>query len=182
MNNYTGSPDAIAATHCLICNRPLRDAESVEFSIGPDCRKRIGITMEMKGRAEANDVIRKAAVQAHREDWTGLSQSVARLSALGFHEVVNAVLRRFPTSVVSVRIVLSNDTLSVMTPYEAEAIQSWRELGAAWDKSTKSRIVCLGPDGDERKRMLYDLLKKYFNGCMAVGPKGLFRIGCVAQH
>lgn len=40
---YEAAPSTrLLATHCAICNRPLRDAESVERGIGPDCAERYG--------------------------------------------------------------------------------------------------------------------------------------------
>lgn len=40
---YENAPSTrLLATHCACCNRPLRDAESVERGIGPDCAERHG--------------------------------------------------------------------------------------------------------------------------------------------
>lgn len=41
--NYTDAPACkLLATHCACCGRPLLDAKSVEFGIGPDCRQNYG--------------------------------------------------------------------------------------------------------------------------------------------
>lgn len=41
--NYANTPACrLLATHCACCGRPLLDAKSVEFGIGPDCRVRYG--------------------------------------------------------------------------------------------------------------------------------------------
>lgn len=42
-NGYENSPACrMLATHCACCGRPLVDADSVEFGIGPVCRERYG--------------------------------------------------------------------------------------------------------------------------------------------
>ncbi len=46
-----GYEDAVStkllATHCCMCNRPLRDARSVEFGIGPICEAKFGTSAEV---------------------------------------------------------------------------------------------------------------------------------------
>lgn len=50
--SYENAPSTqMLATHCAICARPLRDAESVETGIGPDCRAKHGIG-EARGPAD----------------------------------------------------------------------------------------------------------------------------------
>jgi hypothetical protein len=40
--SYVNAPSTkMLATHCAICSRPLRDAQSVEVGIGPICRERV---------------------------------------------------------------------------------------------------------------------------------------------
>ena len=47
MATYESAPSTILlATHCACCNRPLRDAVSVEAGMGPDCRDKHGYNEE----------------------------------------------------------------------------------------------------------------------------------------
>lgn len=61
--NYENAPSThLLATNCLACNRPLRDAASVEAGIGPVCRKKYGYgQIDEATRVEANVLIHEAA-------------------------------------------------------------------------------------------------------------------------
>lgn len=48
--SYENAPATkMLATHCCACNRPLVDAKSVEYGIGPECRKRHGHGVQTAG-------------------------------------------------------------------------------------------------------------------------------------
>ena len=72
--SYLNDPNThILATHCVMCNLPLRDAESVEMGMGPVCRKKhvnrqLGSVSE-ENRKAANKAIHRAGVaaKAHRD-------------------------------------------------------------------------------------------------------------------
>ena len=61
--NYENAPStALLATNCLACNRPLRDAASVEAGIGPICREKYGYdSIAEDVRIKANALIHEAA-------------------------------------------------------------------------------------------------------------------------
>ena len=119
MTTYLDDPaTALLATDCAQCNRPLRDAVSVEAGIGPDCRKRHGYG-QAQGEADwtavesvlaahpdlaavlaahrgdahrlANVLVHRAAC-AHRDERAPHAQAVG---ALGF-TVLAAALARAP--------------------------------------------------------------------------------------
>lgn len=69
--SYTDAPaTGLLATHCICCGRPLLDAKSVEANIGPDCREKYGLDVELPtgARAKANKLIHEAATIACHED------------------------------------------------------------------------------------------------------------------
>lgn len=59
----------LLATSCCICGRPLRDAASVEYGIGPDCRRNYGFADgREENREEANRLIHEASLDGTRPD------------------------------------------------------------------------------------------------------------------
>lgn len=64
---YTNAPACeMLATHCVVCGRPLVDAESVECGVGPDCRANSGLETGIADatRTAANRLTHEAAVAA----------------------------------------------------------------------------------------------------------------------
>lgn len=62
---------------------------------------------------------------------------------------------------------------SVTTPYRAEAVNAWRRIpGRQWDAKGKSNRVPY-----REARALHALLREFFDGCDAMGPKGFFVVG-----
>lgn len=61
MSHYTDAPACrILAIRCCVCNTPLLDSVSMQFGIGPDCRKRLrgkGQGHSEEARVEANKIV-----------------------------------------------------------------------------------------------------------------------------
>lgn len=98
--SYENAPaTTLLATNCACCGRALVDAKSVEAGIGPDCREKYGVDVDVTeaAREEANRIIFQLARG-------GLSRKDAqpmfdRLNALGFVVLAERVARRFRATV-----------------------------------------------------------------------------------
>ena len=162
MTTYLDDPaTALLATDCAVCNRPLRDAVSVEAGSGPDCRKRHGYG-QAQGEADwtavesvlaahsdlaavlaahrgdahrlANVLVHRAAC-AHRDERAPHVQAVG---ALGF-TVLAAALARGAGEVVEVEPY--DGRLAVKTPFNEtfNALVSSLRIGARWDREAPGR-------------------------------------------
>jgi hypothetical protein len=100
MSTYENAPATkLLATHCACCGRALVDAVSVETGIGPECRKRFVVRLDVTQAAhdEANQIVFALAR-------SGLSRAAAqpmfdRLHALGFVVLAERVAKRFRAKV-----------------------------------------------------------------------------------
>jgi hypothetical protein len=186
----------LLATHCAACSRPLRDADSVEAGIGPDCRAKYGYgsaqgvadwgtaralaaklgpedrttVSENDGDAKkiANVFVQRAAV-APRESRGGYVEVIA---ALGYRTLA-AKLADAAGEVIEIKRKAS--TYSVITPYRPEFVDGLKaaRVGARWDPSAKAWEV----PADERARAgLWRLVKTYFPGAFLSSDRGLTRI------
>lgn len=174
--SYLNAPQTeLLATHCAACGRPLVDAVSVETGMGPDCRARllIGVEVDEVAREEANKLVHGIATNRVGVD---ILEPLARLRALGFEKLANRIQKRVKVRpVVVIEEYGSNNELSCKTPYKPEAVAQWRRV-RGW---RYSRL----PDGSKRniipmssKREVWDLLRRHYKNEVATGPKGLLVI------
>lgn len=188
----------LLATHCAICARPLLDAISVELGIGPDCRKKymgkaIGATEA--ARIEANQLVYKLALQISvnqhgivptealqagyaiggrkaigemlMADTEGASM-LARIRELGFEKLADKLV----SAHILVTITAVGTSLSVAAPYNEDATGAWRAIpGRKWNPNTKTNDIPA-----TQGQALYALLRRYYAGKAAIGPKGPFMI------
>ena len=92
----------LLATHCIICNRSLRDAESVELGIGPVCRDKYGFNAKLAPakRKKANALIHEAAVVQAKD--AGRVVAIAdELDKLSLSVIADKIRDRF----IEIRIV-----------------------------------------------------------------------------
>jgi hypothetical protein len=170
-SNYENAPATlILATNCAACGRPLVDAASVEAGLGPDCRKKYGA-------AEIDDDARKAAnVIVHRiaVEQTGKSvlEGVAELRALGCDKLADRITKRVrPVEIVD----LNNGRAFVLRArhedFDGFLAAVKRIRGRRWDGGLKGNTFPAAS-----KRAVFELLKVWFPGVTAIGPKGVFVI------
>lgn len=202
MTTYLDDPaTALLATDCAVCNRPLRDAVSVEAGIGPDCRKRHGYG-QAQGEADwtavesvlaahpdlaavlaahrgdahrlANVLVHRAAC-AHRDERAPHAQAVG---ALGF-TVLAAALARGAGEVVEVEPY--DGRLAVKTPFNEtfNALVRSLRIGARWDREAPGRRrsgAWVVPADLPARRALLGALRQAFSGALLVSPKGVTQL------
>lgn len=87
---YENSASAkLVASHCVVCNRPLVDAASVETGMGPECRTRYGYNENVpsENRREANVIIHEIATDQRRDE--DFCEAIRRLAELGFERIAD---------------------------------------------------------------------------------------------
>lgn len=177
MNTYENAPATkMLATNCVCCGRPLVDAISVEMGIGPECRKENDGGIAPATRDEANKIVHDAAVAAGLGRIAEVLAAADKVEALGLAVLAGKMRRRFKSAehLAEIEIVEVNGMYRVVTPYRRKEskdfVAAWRAIpGRRWDNGanvvpTASRLA------------LYGLLKRFFGGRYAKGPKGVFRI------
>jgi hypothetical protein len=155
------------ATHCCACGKSLVDAVSVEAGMGPDCRKKYlnNVEVDAAVRGEANAIVYRIAVLQAGEEVLGLTNV---LREMGFAVLANRIGERL----ASITIEEDGEVIAVYTPYDPNLVAAMRAVpGRRWVKEKKVNAFPL-----TSKRAVWALLKKFFPGKIATGPKGLFTI------
>lgn len=200
MTSYENAPSTtLLATHCALCGRPLRDADSVERGVGPDCADKHGYA-SAQGEADwdkvddllaggqrsqdlfevvaprygdshkaANAIVHHAALVPR----TARKLHVDLLAALGYHRLAVA-LEAAAGDVVRVSV-LEGGLLAVKAPYNpafGSAIKAAR-IGARWNPTDKEWVV---PADQKAKVGLYAVLRVAYAGALLEGPKGPVRL------
>lgn len=160
--SYESAPSTqMLATHCCACGRPLRDAQSVEYGIGPICAEKYGFLVEMPedARAVANKIIHRASCERRLRDADRdalISLGFKRL-ALRLAEVLEGAQR------VSVR--REGESYVISTPYHDMALVDWRNLRkryrGRWDRERKVNVI---PATSEARRQIWGLITLHFAG------------------
>jgi hypothetical protein len=141
---------------------------SVETGIGPECRKRHGYSVKgaaEEARAEVNKLVHFIAC---RQDGIDVARAAERIRELGFAKLADRILDR----VVAIRITAFGDVFHVATPFRDDAVCGWRTIpGRRFDRDLKINVVPLAS-----RAALWSLLRVYFKGALATGPRGPFVI------
>lgn len=189
------------ATHCCVCGLPLVDATSVEFGIGPVCRRKYNyedayaispdtgaevslflaeqnfphdVALGVDAAVEADDS-RKAANKlvyyASAEQGEAAILAAHALRLLGY----TALADRIQDRLLAVSLKRTPEGMvAVTTPYNPAFIGALRVkfVGQKWDRENK---VWLLPDTQEAFDHLSNALAVYA-GQWAVGPNGPFKV------
>ena len=177
MSDYTDSPACkMLNVRCVICGRLLVDAISIEAGLGPECRKENdgGIGSEVRG--EANKIVHQAALAAGLGRISEVLEAANKVESMGLVVLAGKMRRRFKNAErqADIEIVESNGYYKVVTPYRRKDskafINAWRKVpGRRWENGANVVPV-------ESKTALWAVLRDFFGGNYAKGPKGIFKI------
>lgn len=191
--SYENAPSTrLIATSCACCGRPLRDADSVEAGVGPDCRKRYGYdlaqgpadfaaacaALELAGddpdltrlldrddaHSSANRLAHAFAVHGDGRRHAAIASACV---ALGYAQLG----AKLSDVAAEVRVEQVDGGFAVMAPYVEGAGSRWYRAGGRWDKAGK-----VWRFGQASRRALWSLLGELYPGRVAAGPRGLFII------
>ena len=173
--SYENAPATkMVATHCACCDLPLVDAKSVECGVGPVCRKKHGFDLDCteEARKAANKLVYEIAVL---REGPVVVENLKKLFALGFAQLVLAILKR----VATVKVSVTDDAhphgagrLAVVTPYSEAIVAAFRAIqGRRWDKEHK-----LNTFPAQARPALWAAFQKHFAGATGVGPSGPFLV------
>ena len=178
MNAYENAPATkMLAVNCAICGRPLVDAISIQQGLGPECRKEYdgGISQEI--RLEANKLVHAAACAAGIGRISEVMAAAEQVEALGMAVLAGKIRRRFKNAERNADIEieeLPSGEYRVVTPYRRKDskafVEAWRGVpGRRWVNG--ANVVPMAS-----KKALWTVLREFFGGRYAKGPKGVFRI------
>lgn len=203
MTTYLDDPaTALLATDCAACNRPLRDAVSVEAGIGPDCRKKHGygqaqgdadwsaVDEALAGTpdlaaaiaAHRGDAHRAANVLVHRAACAARDERAPHVKAVAALEFVKlaAALARGAGDVVEVQP-FEDGLLAVRAPFNAtfnEVLRGLR-IGARWNREAPGNRrpgAWVVPSDMPAKKALLRALRQTFAGAMLVSQHGVTQL------
>jgi hypothetical protein len=178
MNRYENAlATKLLATNCVCCGRALVDATSVELGIGPECRSGFNFDLTDENRKIANKLVFDASLAASHGLIEVVRANAAKIREMGFGELAEKMENRFVKAEVKADITITpieGGKLKVVTPYrrkDSEAfIEAWRKVpGRRWVNGANEVPV-------ESKKQLWTLLREFFPGRYAKGPKGVFKI------
>lgn len=186
------------ATHCCACGRTLKDATSIEFGIGPVCRKKYqyedaypvdeGMKLQLAvfltdsaipaglagriGEACLDDNSRRAAnllvYAASTEGAQASIEAAHALRLLGYETLAIRMQQRL----AKIHISVEYNHLIVQTPFNPAFLVAMRNIPhRKWDFVRKVNVV-----PSQYKTALFQALLNCFQGQLGVGPKGPFII------
>lgn len=191
----------ILATHCCVCSMGLLDAKSVEFGMGPTCRKRYGnpqieTTEEMLrvaiGHMAASGLPAQVLTEAvrHKHDARKVCNLLVRwasahytdkkvvlsctpiIRALGYLHLAD----RLEDDRTSHKVKTVGGVIEVTTPYEPIIVSAFRQVqGGCPVRDGKGRFRCWTFPVAQRPTVLA-ILGTYYGGQEAVGDEGVFVI------
>lgn len=180
MSSYEAAPStALVATHCCICGRPLRDAESLAAGIGPDCAENNGYYREALDpdvRREVNQIVHRLAVIQRCPEAVPL---LARLRALGFGEIADRIDARMIEFVAYAITHDEADDVLVVNPtvrLERAAFDAYvKDLRAIGSRSQKVDDTWRTTLPNDRRSItnLARVLAKHLPGRVVRTPRGL---------
>jgi hypothetical protein len=161
--SYEDAPQTkMLATHCCVCGRPLVDAKSVELGIGPEC----------------GQLVHAASVYTSQGRLDKVRECATAIGAIGLVGLAEILEDRCNDAVAKAKIEIgeADGRLWVSTPFKRsrkeEFTKAWRAIpGRRWDAAHECNVV----PADQRPAVLA-LLKEFFPGEYAVGPKGPFMV------
>ena len=183
MGYETAPATQMLATNCLICDRPLVDAASVEFGVGPVCRRKHGFDDDVPNREEANAAVYAAACAAQQGDVPTVLSLADTIEEYGLTTLATKVRERF----IHIRLVEDEDGwVQVFTPYNADFVSALhrnvprdgkRKVTDPEKRNNRGlpRFKCWEISRDHSRGLLAALSQAYA-GDYAVGPKGVFTI------
>jgi hypothetical protein len=179
--SYEDAPQTkMLATHCCVCGRPLVDAKSVELGIGPECGQFLhGVSDITEGQRElGNQLVHAASVYTSQGRLDKVRECATAIGAIGLVGLAEILEDRCNDAVAKAKIEIgeADGRLWVSTPFKRsrkeEFTKAWRAIpGRRWDAAHECNVV----PADQRPAVLA-LLKEFFPGEYAVGPKGPFMV------
>ena len=180
MNDYENAvATKMLASHCGICGKALVDALSVERGVGPECYSHLEcdtVSVSEDTRKEANRIVYKAALAAQAGEITQVLVFAKALADMGLKGLADKVAHRFRNAerYTEIVITLENDMYRVETPFRRgkkdDFIAAWRAIPGRRFVRSANYVP------KAQKKALFEVLKRFFSGKIAKGPKGLFRI------
>lgn len=176
--SYTESIQCrLLASQCCCCGRPLVDAISVQLGIGPECRGGFDGGIRPEIQDECNRLTYLAAIAAQEGKIEEVREIADLIQAMGLPTLAEKIARRFVNAERNVKITIEvrdGDMLAVKTPFrrgkKAEFIEAWRRIpGRRYSAGVNLVPVT-------QREALWTLLREFFPGDFARGPKGIFRI------
>ena len=174
---YESAPATkMLATHCVCCGRPLIDATSVQLGIGPECRKGNDGGIPDDIRIEANKCVFDASVAAQHGRVGDVLAIAKRINDLGLDKLAGKVARRFRNVAekADISVEVEDDSYKVKTPYRRgdseRFVTAWRAIPGRRFRNGANYVPV------SQKKALFNLLREFFGGKFAMGPKGAFRI------
>lgn len=173
----------MVATHCAFCARPLVDAQSVETGVGPVCRERhmVPDSASNEHRPEANRLIHQIA---RLQKGPEVRQLLVRLDDLGYRKAAARIRKRLrrrfireqQQSAPKVRISYEDGRILVKATPKGAAFRPYLNrcrdiIGRRWHDAIKSNSF-----PEAAKPQVWALLRDFFAGAQAEGPKGTFVI------
>jgi len=182
------------ATNCLCCGRPLRDAGSVEYGVGPICRNKYGFNevIDEESRHKANQLIWYAALDdVDNEEKLYCADKIEKL---GLVNLANKIRERFLSDVITIvsekvsfgqgKWARECTALLVKTPWEGKdradefklalkAAFDWRDISPVFEED---KFRGWAVKGRGAKKLLWNVLKNLYSGKSCFGPKGYFRV------
>jgi hypothetical protein len=186
------------ATHCCVCGLPLVDATSIEFGIGPVCRRKynyedayaisadaaLAVDSFLKSNEFPPEVASKVLNAVDSDDSRKAANALVyfasaeqgKFAVLAAHALrllgYAALAGRIEDRLIPIRLTEKDGRVVVKTPFHPGFIALVRQIRTRrWDGDAKLWSVAV-----EDKPALWDAIRKSYAGSWGIGEKGPFEV------
>lgn len=161
--------------YCACCSRRLEDEFSIQYGMGPECRKRHPMRLTGDQGQAAHKLIRFIAC---RPSFTELAAALTELNMLGCVELAQTIAKRQASITVKV---MDTGRLLVKTPMTDGSLQAIRAIKGRRpeyeEETAYSEKRFIGNSFPAaKKNEVWHMLRRCFPGAVGIGPKGAFTV------
>jgi hypothetical protein len=150
---------------CVVCHRKMNDALSIEVGMGPECRDRFSYpdSVALDVQDEVVQLVRSISVA---QPDISMVESILKLHIMG----LTALADHLELNLIPVVITEEQGRLLVRTSYHYSAVEAFKAIpGRRWDAAKGVNKFPMNA-----KAAIFGVLKKFYLGSVALGPKGAF--------
>lgn len=170
----------LLATHCCVCGKALVDSVSVQLGIGPDCRNHVNQGISPDTQKACNALTHEAAIAAQEGNIIRVRRAAEMIRSLGLNILADKILERFKNAerLAKIKIVECEGGIIVKTPHKraGDFVTAWRMIPGRRYRGAGKNFV-----PTESKKIVWDLIKRFFPGEYGVGPQGAFKVPKVKE-
>lgn len=167
----------LIASQCTRCSRPLTDPVSISCGVGPLCRKMMGMDIPDIEKSEClRRLCTEVNIRSFQGDFENALIALNGIFLLGYpliHDQMLKAVRKIAKKSMPDYVLIQyvDDKVRIFSPYNKDALDSWRKLLMRWNKDPRCYEGYIA-QFDGHACMAH--LREFYHGTLTMGVKGVF--------